>query len=176
MSTLDPALLHTASKDAADTAAQHEAACCCPACLAAKDAVPTDIQQDFPSELSANTGTAGRIDVGDTVTSQIETSGDTDWFRITLTAGETYRFDLQGVGGSGELSDPLLQLYRGGNIVASDDDGGVGLDSRITYTASTSGTYYLSAEAFGSNIHRDPSVRFCIGLHGFVNCLEDQFT
>ena len=78
---------------------------------------------DFSQELSANAATAGRISVGGTATSQIETSGDRDWFRITLEAGETYQFDLEGFG-INEISDPFLRLYKDGNLVAFNDDGG----------------------------------------------------
>jgi serralysin len=104
---------------------------------------------DFSQELSANAATAGRISVGGTATSQIETSGDRDWFRITLEAGETYQFDLEGFG-INEISDPFLRLYKDGNLVAFNDDGGFFLDSRIEFTATTGGTYYLEAAGYST--------------------------
>lgn len=102
---------------------------------------------DYSGELSANSSTLGRITVGGTSTSQLEINGDRDWFRISLTAGTSYEFALDGVG-SGELSDPYLRLYKNGVLVAFNDDGGPGFDSLIEFTAGTSGTYYLEAAGY----------------------------
>ena len=110
----------------------------------------TESDRDYANELSNNASTLGRISVGETVTSQLEVAFDEDWFRITLEAGERYQFDLEGVPGTNELTDPLLRLYRDGSQVAFNDDGGFGLDSRIEFTATASGTYYLSAEGFST--------------------------
>ena len=62
--------------------------------------------------------TDGRVAVGDSVTGNIDTSGDRDWFAVELEAGRTYRFDLKGSHtGDGTLSDPSLHgIY--------DEDGG----------------------------------------------------
>jgi len=95
-----------------------------------------------------STATNGSIIAGVPATGEIELSGDQDWFAITLTAGREYQFDLAG----NTLSDPFLRLRdSAGNSVTSNDDGGPGLDSRITYTPTTSGTFYLVASGFGSN-------------------------
>ena len=86
---------------------------------------------------------------GGSATGNIETSGDADWFRITLTAGHTYRFDLQGSGsGHGTLSDPLLQLLNSTGTQLTSNDDYNGLEPEITYTPTTSDTYYLSAQAY----------------------------
>src|SRR5438874_815978 len=98
-------------------------------------------------DYAGSTATTGAVSVGGSTTGNIETAGDTDWFRITLTAGLTYQFDLKGSATSnGTLADPFLRLRdSAGTSLASDDDSGTGLDSLITYTATASGTYYLSA-------------------------------
>src|SRR5438045_3283419 len=90
-------------------------------------------------DYSSDTGTTGSVSVGGSSTGSIETAGDTDWFKITLTAGHTYQFDLQGSAtGQGTLADPFLRLRDGaGNSITFNDDNGVNLDSRITYTAAS---------------------------------------
>ena len=105
--------------------------------------------EDFP----ANTSTIGRVAVDGTVTSKISRSGDRDWFAVELVAGGTYTFDLRGSPtGDGTLGDPhLLGLHDAqGNLISGteDNDGGEGYNSRLTLTASETGTYYIAAGAF----------------------------
>lgn len=104
----------------------------------------------YPNDLPATSATSGRVLVGGSVTSQIETTFDRDWFKVSLVAGKSYRFDLEGAGGLGELSDPYLRLYRNGTLIELDDDGGAGLDSRIEFTAIQTGTYFLAAGAYST--------------------------
>ncbi|MGA9581401.1 MAG: Calx-beta domain-containing protein [Allosphingosinicella sp.] len=98
-------------------------------------------------DYAGSTATTGGVSVNSTRTGSIETTTDTDWFRVTLVAGATYRFDLEGAAtGRGTLADPFLRLRdSAGNSITSDDDGGTGLNSRISnFVATYSGTYYLS--------------------------------
>ena len=59
----------------------------------------------------ATTGTTGAVSVGGSATGDIETwRGDRDWFAVSLEAGKTYRFDLEGAPtGGGTLPDPYLR-------------------------------------------------------------------
>ena len=96
---------------------------------------------------SGDSSTSGRVSVGGSATGAVEFVGDTDWFAITLTAGQTVQIALNG----DTLSDPVLALYdRSGNFLSSDDNDGPGLDSMLTYTPTTSGTYYVQARGYGS--------------------------
>ena len=92
--------------------------------------------------------TKGVVNVDRSATGNIERGGDHDWFKIQLTAG-TYQFDLKGEdSNSGTLSDPYLNLRdSSGQIIRSDDDGaGHGsYDSRIVFTTTSGGTFYLDA-------------------------------
>jgi len=98
-------------------------------------------------DYGANTITAGSVAVGGTASGNINVAGDSDWFRITLTAKATYQFDLRGV----TLGDAYLTLRNStGGLLASDDDSGDGLNARFTYTPIATGTYYLDAQAAGS--------------------------
>ena len=50
------------------------------------------------------------------------------------------------------MSDPLLTLYSAtGVMLTSDDDSGTGLNSLITFTATTTGVHYLQVGAYSSS-------------------------
>jgi phospholipase/lecithinase/hemolysin len=72
-------------------------------------------------------------------------------FTAALSAGATYVIDLQGVSsGQGSLADPIVRVLDGsGNVVAQDDDGGLGLDSHLTFTPAAGGTYTIQALGVG---------------------------
>ena len=52
----------------------------------------------IPGEVAGSTLTGTTLVVGDSVVSQIEISGDQDWYAIQLQAGVTYEFRLTGTG------------------------------------------------------------------------------
>ncbi len=107
---------------------------------AAIDPSPPAANDDYGAQ--AGSPTVGSIAVGGTVTGNLETINDRDWFAITLTAGGSYTFRQESI----SLADPLLRLRDGnGILISSNDDGGGGLNSQITYTAVTTGVYYLEA-------------------------------
>ena len=66
---------------------------------------------------------------------------------VRLEAGQRYRLTA-----SSEDFDTLIQLYQGAEPepVGQDDDGGEGLNSRLTYSAEESGEYRLRILAFSS--------------------------
>lgn len=91
-------------------------------------------------DYAGSTATTGTLAVGGSISGNLESGGDSDWFRVTLTAGTNYHFGITG----GTLTDPYLNVRNGnGTIVASDDDSGAGLNSDLTYTPTTSGIFYL---------------------------------
>jgi hypothetical protein len=92
------------------------------------------------------------VPVGGSITGNLESTNDDDWFRVTLTAGRSYQFDLEGSDtGQGTLTDPNLSLLSStGSGIATDFGSGVGNNARITFAPSASGTYYLSS--FGSSL------------------------
>ena len=102
-------------------------------------------------DFSANPGTSGVIDaVAGQVVGSLEIAGDRDWFRVDLEAGSDYDFGLEGSGSVTSLRDPYLYLYDSqGSLLASNDDGGGGLNSLLSYSANSTQTYYLEAAAFG---------------------------
>ena len=117
----------------------------------------------MPDDYSSTTQTTGAVAVGGSATGEIETSKDFDWFAVDLVAGHTYVIDLEGAdSGGGALQDPVLRgLYDAdGNRIAGarDNDGGTGRDARLTFTATTTGTYYIEARGH-SNQTGDYTVR-----------------
>ena len=104
----------------------------------------------MPDDYSSTTQTTGTVAVGGSAAGEIETSKDFDWFAVDLVAGHTYVIDLEGAdSGGGALQDPVLRgLYDAdGNRIAGarDNDGGAGRDARLTFTAATTGAYYIEA-------------------------------
>ncbi len=98
--------------------------------------------------LAANRNTRGRITLGQDVTGVLDTEGDQDWYRLRLEEGQTYRFALRGDGDT-PVGDPLLRVHNAqGEEVAIDDDGGGNLNSYLEFTAPSTGTYFLAAQAF----------------------------
>ena len=111
----------------------------------------------MPDDYLATTQTAGHVSVGGTATGRIETSGDHDWFAVELMAGREYRINLRGrPTGDGTLRDPYLRGIHDaeGNLIpgTSNDDGGSGYNSRVTFTASETGAYYIADGAFSGRL------------------------
>ena len=117
----------------------------------------------MPDDYLSTTQTTGAVAVGGSATGEIETSKDFDWFAVDLVAGHTYVIGLEGAdSGGGALQDPVLRgLYDAdGNRIAGarDNDGGAGRDARLTFTAATTGAYYIEARGH-SNQTGDYTVR-----------------
>ena len=109
----------------------------------------------MPDDYSADRFTTGTVAVGGSATGVIETPRDRDWFAVELVAGRTYVIDLRGSPtGDGTLSDPYLRGIHDadGNRISNttDDDGGQSYNSRVTFTATESGTHYIAAGAYSS--------------------------
>lgn len=100
-----------------------------------------------PDDYASTTGTTGAVAVGGAATGRLETSTDTDWFAVTLTGNQVYRFDVRGsASGGGTLTDPYLRLRSvSGGLLGSDNDTGTGADAQLTYTATYTGVHYIEA-------------------------------
>ncbi len=74
----------------------------------------------------------------------IAPAGDDDLFAVTLVSGFAYQFDLLGQGsGSNTLPGATFSLVGTGKTATAGSSG----DARISYTASSSGTYYFDVSA-----------------------------
>jgi Ca2+-binding RTX toxin-like protein len=104
------------------------------------DAMRTGIFSTAPSEIATH--------ADQTLTGTLSSGETYDVVAITLEAGTTYSFAQRGTDTDG-LEDPYLLLYNPEfTYVTGDDDGGLGRTSQITFTPTTSGTYYLVASSW----------------------------
>ena len=120
--------------------------------VAAFNDASTGGYQVVAREVSGNTGTYSNLAIGTSRTGDLHANGDQDFHRMSLVAGRTYRFNLDGANfGNGALADPFLELRNSaGTIIRSDDDSGAGLNSQITFTAASSGTFFANARGFNN--------------------------
>jgi hypothetical protein len=90
--------------------------------------------------------TATQIAIPSTTPGNIEVGSDLDWFKFNAISGAHYSFETS----LGSLLDSTLELIdkNGVTQLALDDDSGVGLGSRIDWTAPSSGTYFLIVRGF----------------------------
>ncbi|TCS12874.1 Ca2+-binding RTX toxin-like protein [Caulobacter sp. BK020] len=100
-----------------------------------------------PDVVPGDTSTGVSLAIGGHVDGVLENATDADWYRVSLTAGQSYMFHLDGASAS-PLSDSYLQLFgANGSLITFNDDYGDGYDSALRFTPTTTGVYYLSAEA-----------------------------
>ena len=97
-------------------------------------------------DYTSNSSTTGSLVIGGSVTGVVNAANDRDWFRVSLLAGTTYRFNLNG----NTLGDPTLYLRNASGAQLAFNDDFQGNNSQITFTIQASGTYFLDAGAFGS--------------------------
>src|ERR1044072_3585633 len=96
---------------------------------------------DIPGDISTNRD----VIIGSPIDDQLEFTGDHDWFRLSLTAGQKAVIAVN----RGTLEDSYIYLRTAtGALIAENDDGGGGRGSRLVYTAPTSGTYYVDVSAW----------------------------
>ena len=82
----------------------------------------------------------------------LEKAGDHDWIRVKLEAGQTYNFYLCLLNtGSLTEGDSLLRLRApGGGLLVTDNDGGTGQNSFLSFMATANGVYFIDVGAFGN--------------------------
>jgi serralysin len=98
-------------------------------------------------DIPGNSTTTATISVGGTTSNSLEVVGDHDWFKITLTAGQSISVALDGI----TLEDSYLRIYdASGNLLYENDDinPGIDRDSLLAFTANYSGTYYIDVGAW----------------------------
>lgn len=126
--------------------------CACPACLKAaglgdrQTGGVTETPGVAGDDIADDNTTTATLDVleGQAVTSSINHPLDEDWFKVSLTAGQAYEFNLTPTNTSAAGPDLRLELVdSAGNIVASLDGGGMGASESLNFTATATGGYFL---------------------------------
>ena len=104
------------------------------------------------ADAADNISTSYTMEVNGSFEGLIESAGDRDWVAITLQAGTTYDIDLlASPSGAGTLSDPITAIYdSAGTYLAGNDDGGEGTESYMSFTAESTGTYYVMARGYSA--------------------------
>ena len=109
----------------------------------------TDLEDE--SELGSET-TTGTVEVGGSVTGEIDAAHDADWFRVDLKAGTTYRIRMRGSeSDGGTLADPYLRVIDDSDVFTfisppvNDDKSGTERDSEITWSPQFNGDYFIEA-------------------------------
>lgn len=108
--------------------------------------------EDAPHDgVPGNADTRARLNIGQTINNTIDFTGDTDWYRVRLTEGESYRFTLN-ASGDPAMRDPFVAIYNSaGEIISADDDGGDGFNSYLEFTAPSTGNYFVEARPFSED-------------------------
>lgn len=100
------------------------------------------------ADAPSNSGTRYAVGPGDVFRGSVGSYYDTDWIAVTLRAGQSYVFEMDGF----TLMDTVLELRdRSGNLLAGNDDAGSLDHSEFTWTATGSGTFYLVGRGYGSD-------------------------
>jgi hypothetical protein len=99
------------------------------------------------SDIPGSTATKASLSVGGSATDVLEVNGDHDWFAVSLTAGVQVTITVFGI----TLEDPFLRLRDAtGTVVGSNDDikDGDNRSSKLTFTPTASGTYYIDVGGY----------------------------
>ena len=101
--------------------------------------------------IGDNTSSSTTIAVSGSLSSVIDHAGDLDYIKVNLVAGQTYTFSLDG----SSLGDPYLELRDATGAVVNDgvlsDDAGIGVDSFMKYSATSSGEYWIVARHWNNS-------------------------
>jgi len=101
-------------------------------------------------DTPGNQTTTASITVGGTYSDTLETLGDHDWIRLNLTAGQSVTIFVDGI----TLDDSYLRVRNSaGTLLYENDDIvlGVNRDSQLSFTATTTGTYYIDVGSYNDS-------------------------
>ncbi|MEM6586864.1 MAG: pre-peptidase C-terminal domain-containing protein [Pseudomonadota bacterium] len=120
------------------------------------------------------------MDVGSTFTGTVSYERDKDWIAVSLVAGQTYQIDVPGArfGPDGLLTGASLKLFDASGSEITESVEGSNNDVSITYTAATSGTYFIEVEAdvfFNTGIYNLSVNNLGLGQEG-VDAPDDTST
>jgi serralysin len=108
------------------------------------------------SSIPGNTSTSETLDPGEVVNLTIDTAGDFDWFRVSLTSGLSYGFLVQSNGGpSIGAPDPDIYLYDNAGTQIVSGGNSSSSSSFITFNTVTTGNYFVGVgDSFDTGAYR----------------------
>ena len=97
-------------------------------------------------DYSSDVSTTGLLNYGEEILGNLEVAGDKDWFAFYTDEGDDFQIDLIG----NSLEDSYLNLYnQDGELVSSNDDASQNdFNSRINFTSTYTGNFFVSVEGF----------------------------
>ena len=96
-------------------------------------------------DIPGNSSTTSSVFVGGSVSDTLEVAGDRDWIRVELSFGQKVTIFLDGI----TLTDAYLRIRDSlGNLLGENDDSGGNLDSRLVFTAPSTGVFYIEVGAY----------------------------
>ncbi|MCG8570885.1 MAG: PPC domain-containing protein [Spirochaetes bacterium] len=95
----------------------------------------------------------------------IHEAGDHDWFSIAAQSGQNYTFRTDSAGGYTSPADTVIYLYGpDGTTLLAENDDFAGIFSKIDYTFSSDGTYFIKV-----NHYNDTSLGKYYSFHTILN-------
>jgi len=91
-------------------------------------------------------GSAILISLNTAVQGTISCGGDVDYFKLQLVAGRTYKISLEAL--TSDYFDDHLTFYDSSGSELTYNDDSSGQNAQISYTISSTGTYYVQASGF----------------------------
>ena len=118
------------------------------------------VVRTMDDDYSGNESTTGMVTVdGAAASGKIEVPSDRDWFKTSLTEGETYKVNVLGRStGDGSLRWPRLTgIYNSSGERfpnTGNDDHGFGLNPRKYFTASQTGDYFIGVAGYSLGTYK----------------------
>lgn len=109
-----------------------------------------NIDKPFADDFEPNDSISDATEIdppfnsGDVFTAITPIGGDVDYFKVTAEAGQTLVAEVL----TGCLDSVLGIFDAAGNLLASDDDSGAGLLSRIVFEVPADGMFFIAVSAF----------------------------
>lgn len=103
-------------------------------------------------EVEGSKATMAVLFENNLIVNRIDTVADHDWYQITLEGGKKYQFDMQKTTGSNLDTKITLRDTYGDVLAANKDISATDWNSRLVYTPTTSGSFYLDASGYEGNI------------------------
>ncbi len=104
-----------------------------------------------PFENDGTPANAKTAAVGSTISHNLDVPGDLDWVKFTAQSGIAYTIQTSNLSA---IADTYLYLYStdGTTLIASNDDYGGSLASRIDWKSPASGTYFIMLKHWNPNV------------------------